>query len=158
MNCEYLLPYSFAIGRKRPIAEQLFHLLNKSRSFPNLQDKGASTVDEVVKIISPDPITFGGLFAVTAILAPILEEFVFRGFLLTSFSKLLPMPAAIGLSSVAFGMAHLSVKDLPELTALGVLLGLTYVMSRNLLTPIVIHGLWNGIVLLVLFTVAKTAS
>ena len=68
------------------------------------------------------------------------------------------MPAAIGLSSVAFGMAHLSVKDLPELTALGVLLGLTYIRSRNLLTPIVIHGLWNGIVLLVLFTVAKTGA
>ena len=56
-----------------------------------MQNEGASTVDEVVKIISPDPATFGGLFAVTAVLAPILEEFVFRGFLLVSFSKLMPV-------------------------------------------------------------------
>ena len=109
-------------------------------------------------MISPDPATFAGLFAVTAVLAPILEEFVFRGFLLTSFTKLMPVPYAIGLSSVAFGLAHLSVKDLPELIALGVLLSLAYLRSRNLLTPILIHGLWNGTVLLVLYSVAQSSS
>jgi len=56
-----------------------------------VQNEGASTVDEVVKIISPDPATFGGLFVVTAILAPVLEEFVFRGFLLVSFTKFMPV-------------------------------------------------------------------
>lgn len=121
-------------------------------------DKGASTVDEVVKIISPDPLTFAGLFAVTAILAPILEEFVFRGFLLTSFTKFMPVPNAIALSSVAFGLAHLSAKDLPELIVLGVLLSLAYIRSRNLLTPILIHGLWNGTVLLALFAFAKNST
>lgn len=123
-----------------------------------LQDKGASTVDEVVKLISPDPLTFSGLFAVTAVLAPILEEFVFRGFLLASFTTFMPVPYAIGLSSVGFGLAHLSVKDLPELVALGVLLSLAYIRSRNLLTPILIHGLWNGTVLLVLYTVAAQST
>ena len=112
-------------------------------------------MDEVVKIISPDAVTFASLFAVTAILAPILEEFIFRGFLLVSLSNLMPIPYAIAISSVAFGMAHFSIKDLPELVTLGVLLGMSYIRSRNLLTPILIHGLWNGTVLLVLFSVAK---
>lgn len=120
-----------------------------------IQDKGVSTVDEVVQLISPEPATFAGLFAVTAILAPILEEFVFRGFLLASFTKKMPVPWAVALSSLGFGFAHLSVKDLPELVALGVLLSLAYIRSRNLLTPILIHGLWNGTVLLVLYTVAS---
>ncbi len=39
----------------------------------------------------------------------------------------------------------------PQLTALGILLGLSYVRSRNLLTPMFIHGAWNGTVLTILF-------
>ena len=115
-------------------------------------------MDEVVKIISPDAITFGSLFAVTAVLAPILEEFVFRGFLLASLTKFMPVPAAVVTSSLGFGMAHLSVKDFPELTVLGMLLGFSYVRSRNLLTPIVIHGLWNGTVLIALFSIAQAGN
>ena len=38
-----------------------------------------------------------------------------------------------------------------QLTALGVLLGLSYVRSRNLLTPMMIHGAWNGTVLTILY-------
>ena len=59
-------------------------------------------------------------------------------------------------SSAAFGVAHLSQRDLPQLIALGTLLGFSYVRSRNLLTPMLIHGTWNGVVLTVLF--ALTAS
>lgn len=42
-----------------------------------------------------------------------------------------------------------------QLTALGFLLGFTYVRSRNLLTPILIHGAWNGSVLTILFFLAS---
>lgn len=123
-----------------------------------VQEAGPSTVDEVVKILSPDAVTFYGLFAVTAILAPVLEEYVFRGFLLTSLTKFMPVPAALFASSLAFGCAHLSIKDLPELTALGMLLGLSYIRSRNLLTPMLIHGVWNGTTLAVLFLLTSSRA
>ena len=42
-----------------------------------------------------------------------------------------------------------------QLTALGVLLGFSYVRSRNLLTPMLIHGAWNGSVLTILFLLAS---
>ncbi len=42
----------------------------------------------------------------------------------------------------------------PQLTALGVLLGFSYVRSRNLLTPMLIHGTWNGAVLTFLFVLS----
>lgn len=115
-------------------------------------------MDEVVKIIRPDIPSFAGLFSVTSILAPVLEEFVFRGFLLASLTSFLPVPFAIAGSSVAFGLAHLSVKDLPELTALGVLLACSYLRSRNLMAPILIHGLWNGSVLVALFGLSQTGQ
>jgi len=103
-------------------------------------------------MLSLDGVTFAALFATTAVLAPVLEETVFRGFLLPSLSKFMPVPAAVALSSLAFGLVHLSPRDTPQLTALGLLLGFSYVRSRNLLTPMLIHGAWNGTVLAVLYS------
>ncbi|CAL5229019.1 g12264 [Coccomyxa viridis] len=117
---------------------------------------GQGTADGVARIISLDFFSYASLFTTTAVLAPILEETVFRGFLLTSLSKFMPTPAAVVVSSVAFGAAHLSQRDLPQLVALGILLGFSYVRSRNLATPMLIHGAWNGTVLTVLFLLAAS--
>lgn len=80
---------------------------------------------------------------------------MFRGFLLTSLTRFMPTWAAVVASSGFFGLAHLSPRDLPVLSALGLLLGWSYVRSRNLLTPILIHGAWNSGVLTVLFWLAS---
>lgn len=80
---------------------------------------------------------------------------VFRGFLLTSLTKWMSTPAAVLLSSIAFGFVHLAPRDFPQLTSLGVLLGFSYVRSRNLLTPMLIHGAWNGAVLTLLCVLAS---
>ena len=45
--------------------------------------------------------------------------------------------------------------DLPQLVALGTLLGFSYVRSRNLATPMLIHGMWNGSVLTVLYVLSS---
>ena len=39
----------------------------------------------------------------------------------------MPTPAAVVLSSVAFGFVHLAPRDFPQLTSLGILLGFSYV-------------------------------
>ncbi|GIL83128.1 hypothetical protein Vretifemale_11937 [Volvox reticuliferus] len=115
---------------------------------------GKGTVDGVAGMIDLDLPTYLSLLAVTGVLAPVLEETVFRGFLLTSLTRFMPTWAAVVASSVSFGLAHLSTRDLPVLSALGLLLGWSYVRSRNLLTPIVIHGAWNSAVLSLLFWLA----
>ncbi|KAK9862723.1 hypothetical protein WJX84_008837 [Apatococcus fuscideae] len=117
---------------------------------------GKGTVDGVAQILSLDFPSFASLFGVTAVLAPILEETVFRGFLLTSLTKFMPTWAAVIASSVAFGLAHLSTRDLPQLVVLGTLLGFIYVRSRNLLSPMLIHGVWNGTVLTILFLLVQS--
>jgi membrane protease YdiL (CAAX protease family) len=85
------------------------------------------------------------------VLAPLLEETLFRGFLLASLTRFMPTWAAVVASSTAFGLAHLSLRDLPVLIALGCWLGAIYCRSRNLLTPIIVHGAWNSSVLTLLF-------
>jgi uncharacterized protein len=114
------------------------------------------TVDGIVPIISAGPATYLSLLAVTGGLAPLLEETVFRGFLLTSLTKYFPTWVAVLGSSLCFGAAHFSARDFPVLTGLGVLLGFSYVRSRNLLTPMLIHGAWNSTVLSVLFYLSSS--
>jgi len=55
-------------------------------------------VDAVARIIRINTPTYLSLFTVTAVLAPLLEETVFRGFLLTSLTKYMPTPAAVVVS------------------------------------------------------------
>lgn len=109
------------------------------------------TADAVSQLLVLDPATFAALFGTTAVLAPLLEETVFRGFLLPSLGRVMPTPLAVVVSAVAFGLVHFSPRDTPQLTALGLLMGFAYVRSKNLLTPMVIHGAWNGTVLCVLY-------
>ena len=115
---------------------------------------GRGTADAVAGLLDLDPATVASLFVVTAVLAPVLEETVFRGFLLPSLTKWMPVPAAVGLSSIAFAAAHLSARDFPQLVAFGLLLGFNYARTRNLLTTMLMHGAWNGTVLLLLAALA----
>lgn len=76
-------------------------------------------MDVVAKVVDVEGTTFLAVFTVTGILAPLLEETVFRGFLLASLTKWLPTPVAVLISSAAFGACHLSPRDLPQLVCLG---------------------------------------
>jgi len=108
------------------------------------------TIDGVLPLIQSDDIgTFLALLSVTSVLAPLLEEVVFRGFLLASLTKWLPTPGAVLFSSVLFAGAHLAPRDFVELVVLGMVLGFSYARTRNLLTPMLIHSMWNSGVLLV---------
>lgn len=121
---------------------------------------GRGTVDGVASMIATqvDPSVFTNLLLVTGVLAPVLEETVFRGFLLTSLTRYTSVPVAVTLSSVAFAACHLSVRDFPQLFALGMVMGFVYARSRNLMSNIVIHGAWNSGVLTLLFALVQSGT
>jgi uncharacterized protein len=124
----------------------LFSLLPVSLS------PGEGTVGAVANMVGTiDNHVFLNLLLVTGVLAPVLEETVFRGFLLTSLTSKMSAPAAVFWSSLLFATCHFSVRDFPQLFALGVVMGFAYVRSRNLLTSIVIHGAWNSSVVALLY-------
>lgn len=81
---------------------------------------------------------------VVSVMAPIFEETLFRGFVLPSLTKVMPVWGAIAVSSILFATAHLNISDLLPLTVLGLLLGYIYTRSRNLLAPMLLHCLWNA--------------
>jgi membrane protease YdiL (CAAX protease family) len=98
-----------------------------------------------------DPVALLVFFFTAAVAAPLFEEFLFRGFLLPSLTKYMPLWGAIGLSSFIFAAAHLSLSEILPLMLLGVILGTVYTRSRNLLSPMVLHSAWNSVTMLGLF-------
>ncbi|NER22265.1 MAG: CPBP family intramembrane metalloprotease [Symploca sp. SIO1C2] len=92
------------------------------------------------------------IFGLTAcVAAPLFEEIIFRGFLLPSLTRYLPVWGAIVTSGLLFAIAHLSLSEVLPLATLGIVLGLVYTRSRNLLAPMLLHSLWNSGTLLSLF-------
>ncbi len=84
------------------------------------------------------------LFLIT--LQPIAEEFFFRGFLLDKFTSTWGIIAGVLLSSLFFGVAHLSYGNIyPALMTgcIGILLAFLVVKTKNLTAAIIAHVLFN---------------
>ena len=84
------------------------------------------------------------LWTTLAIAAPFFEEYLFRGFLLPSLTKFLPVWGAIALSGFIFALAHLNIADIIPLSVLGMVMGFVYWRSGNLLSSMLLHCLWNS--------------
>jgi hypothetical protein len=97
-------------------------------------------------------------FLTAAVAAPLFEEFLFRGFLLPSLTRYMPVWGAITLSSLFFAIVHLNLSEILPLATLGMVLGVVYTRSRNLLAPMLLHSLWNGGTLLSLFLLGSGSA
>lgn len=115
------------------------------------QGQGGSNPLLQLALENKDNVALGIFFFTAAIAAPLFEEILFRGFLLPSLTRYVPVSGAIFLSSFIFAAAHLSLSEIIPLTALGMVLGVVYTRSRNLLSSILLHSLWNSGTLLSLF-------
>jgi hypothetical protein len=115
------------------------------------QGQGGSNSLLQMALENQDNIALGIFFFTAAIAAPFFEEFLFRGFLLPSLTRYTSVWGAISISSLLFAAAHLSLSEILPLTALGMVLGIVYTRSRNLLSSMLLHSLWNSGTLISLF-------
>ena len=76
------------------------------------------------------------------LLAPVLEEIVFRGYFLHRFAAKWNLRAAIWVSSILFAFCHWDVIGALVLALVGCCL---YLRTRSLLIPMLVHGLNNVI-------------
>ncbi|MEH2446440.1 MAG: type II CAAX endopeptidase family protein [Nostoc sp.] len=119
------------------------------------QGQGGSNPLLQLALESRDGVALGIFFFTAAIAAPFFEEILFRGFLLPSLTRYLPVWGSIMISSLLFAIAHLSLSEILPLTALGIVLGVVYTRSRNLFAPMLLHSLWNSGTLLSLFVLGS---
>ena len=85
---------------------------------------------------------------VAVVIAPLLEEMLFRGFVQTTIRSFLNTKnsawPAIAASSVFFAIMHADAGHWPALFILGVCLGYSYEKSGSLFRPIFIHLFFNA--------------
>ncbi len=97
------------------------------------------------------------LFLTFAILiAPIVEEVLFRGILLPLLTRTLGPHFALLLSSLAFAAIHADMGSFLALALFAIALSLAFARTRSLYVPIAMHMLFNGVNLLLLFTLMRT--
>jgi len=107
------------------------------------QARGHTTVDPIAAVLSDQKagaLVLGAI--VIAVLAPIVEELVFRGFLAEAFRSKGKGPALL-VSAVAFSIAHLRFAQFQYYVAMGVAFGLLY-WKRGLVASVCTHAAFNG--------------
>jgi len=96
------------------------------------------------------------LVVLTVVVAPVIEEIVFRGMVMRALLSSMPATAAVGLQGLLFGLAHVdpsrgagNVGLVILLSAVGCVLGGAALLTRRLAAPMVAHAIVNSIAMAV---------
>ncbi len=84
------------------------------------------------------------VFVGTALVAPIIEEIIFRGLILNELKKVMTVTGAVILQGILFGVYHLQVIQGAYAILFGILMGLAYVWTKSIWSSIIIHVMING--------------
>lgn len=87
-------------------------------------------------------------FIVYCVITPILEEYVYRWFLITSLTLYMEWPLAVIVSSCIFSFGHFSIENAIQIFFIGCVLGSAYTWSGNLASSFVIHCVYNFAILM----------
>ena len=100
------------------------------------------------------------LILMTVILAPILEEILFRGIIMKGMVNNNVKPAtAIIVSALIFGAVHFNPWQFAGASLLGLVLGLVYYKTKSLLMPILLHAFNNLLsALMMMYSESETFS
>ena len=95
------------------------------------------------------------LMAAAVFIAPVAEEALFRGILFPALLKNRSFAAAALLTGAYFALMHFHAPSLLPLLALSVAFSAAYAATGSLLTPIVMHALFNATSLLLYLSTEK---
>lgn len=94
----------------------------------------------------PSPVSLSWWFFIfPVIVAPIIEEVLFRGIILQGFLTRYSPVRAIIFSSLLFGIWHLSIPQMISGTALGIFVGWIFIRTKSLTVAIVCHSIANAL-------------
>jgi membrane protease YdiL (CAAX protease family) len=102
--------------------------------------------DEMFELLNNAIGSGGWAIVTTVLLAPVLEEMLFRGLILESIKQKRGATAAVMLSALLFGLVHFPI--LPQMLnafVMGVMLGYVYVLTNSLVAVIIIHAANNAL-------------
>ena len=114
------------------------------------------TLQEVVNIFieSQSGWSLVLLVVLAVVVAPVVEETLFRGILLPVLMKYFCTGAAVAAVSLVFAGIHQHLPSFAPLFVLAVALSLLYIHSGSLWAPIVLHSIFNGVSICVIVLAA----
>ena len=107
-------------------------------------ETGTASNGTIEKAFAAGPKGAASLVLTTVVLAPALEETVFRGFLLPTLTRWMNPNWALGASTLVFALAHQhNTGDTAQLLAVGAMAGVAYCRTRNLAASVAVHATFN---------------
>ena len=132
-GCSLQMPISFimALLENAGVAPDLFEQYSKSI------EPLVSNQNIILQILA------------VGIMAPLIEEIIFRGLIFNNLKKNIPIPAALVIQALLFGIVHLNIIQGSYAFVVGIILGLFVLWSNSLFLPVAVHMGMNlsGIVL-----------
>ncbi len=84
------------------------------------------------------------LFAASAVIvAPIVEETFFRGFMLGGLNRVWWLIPSLALSALLFSAVHFNLQVIIPFAVFGLILGVMYIRTKHLIAPALTHASWN---------------
>ncbi|URE07582.1 CAAX protease self-immunity [Musa troglodytarum] len=101
------------------------------------------------KILLDSPLSMTSCFFLYCLVTPLLEETVYRGFLLSSLSSTMKWWQAVIISSFVFSIGHFSGENSLQLFLIGCVVGSAYCWTGQLTPCFAIHSVYNAMILLI---------
>ncbi len=111
-------------------------------SFVISEIKGSEVINPLEEVLYGSNIVLTILYAV--IIAPILEEMIFRKFLLNKVRRFGDLPAIL-ISGLAFGMFHLNISQFFYATTLGFIFAYIAIRTNTIVYSVILHMIINSI-------------
>lgn len=127
-----LLPLSAAVAN---VAEYLSTVLDLSTPVHPVIEEIATTA----------PAETVALVLTAALLAPVVEEVFFRGFVYATIRESLGAPVGMIVSALLFASVHSGLPNQAVTCVMGIFLAAIYERSGSLVAPMIIHALFNGV-------------
>lgn len=86
------------------------------------------------------------LFVLLCVIAPLMEELIFRGFVYPALRRRLSVFSSVVASALLFALMHQSLQALAPIAVIGVALAVLYERNRSLVPCIICHALNNTLV------------
>ncbi|QTM98146.1 CPBP family intramembrane metalloprotease [Sediminibacillus dalangtanensis] len=110
---------------------------------------GSENTMQIMEIARAAPI----FIIIPTIIAPILEEIIFRKIIFGSLYKRMNFFIAALASSIIFGLVHMDVTHIITYTGMGLVFAFLYVHTNRIIVPIITHMAMNTITVIAQFSI-----
>lgn len=112
-------------------------------------ESGSENTAIIMEIARQTPL----FIIIPAIIAPIIEELIFRKIIFGTFYKRMNFFVAAIASSLIFGIIHMELEHLLIYTSMGFVFAYIYVRTKRIIVPIIVHMALNTMSVIAQFSI-----